>query len=169
MSENVQTELTRRHKTAANTVIVLIIATAFLALVALLGKGYFRQSQNNSLDIAVRITILIFGLGAVALRRTRFSAMRLQDIAGLSGPSGLLQTLEKTTLQIAFLGSVIAVIGFVATVLTGNDFYTYGACLVALAVLVYVYPTRKSWDRTMRQFAPDNDLNPQQHNSLKAP
>jgi peptidoglycan/LPS O-acetylase OafA/YrhL len=169
VSENIQTELTRRHKTAANTVIVLIVATALLSLVAFLGKGYFRHSQNPSLDIAVRITILIFGLGAVVLRRTRFAAMRLQDITALNGPTGLLQTLEKTTLQIALLGSVIAVIGFVATLLTGNDFYTYGACLVGLAVLLYVYPTRKSWDRTMRQFGTENDQNSENNSIPKVP
>jgi hypothetical protein len=85
--------------------------------------------------------------------------MRLQDIAALNGASGLLQTLEKTTLQVALLGSVIAVIGFVATVLTGNDFYTYGAGLVSFAVLLYVYPTRKSWVRTLRQFSSENNGN----------
>ena len=157
MSENPHAELERRHKTAANTVIGLLVATILFSIVAFLGKGYFRQEQNPLLEMAVRITILIFGLGAVALRRTRFAAMRLQDIASLSGPSGLLQTLEKTTLQVALLGSVIAVIGFISTVMTSNDFYTYGAGLVSVAVLLYAYPTLRSWDRTLKQFASEND------------
>ena len=155
----IQAELFRRHRATATTVAAILVAVVLLSVVARLGKGFFRQQQNPPLDIALRITILIFGLGSVALRRTRFSAMRLQDIAALQGVSGLLQTLEKTTLQLALLGAVIAATGFVATLLTGNDFYTYGAGLVALAVLLYCYPLRNSWQRTVQQFAPETAEN----------
>jgi hypothetical protein len=115
--------------------------------------------SNPSLDIAVRIGILIFGLGAIALRRTQFASMRLQDIAALRGPSGLLITLERTTLRVALLGAVIAVIGFGATLMTGNDFYSYGAGLVAVCVLWYCYPVRVSWEQAVRRFSPENDPN----------
>ena len=81
--------------------------------------------------------------------------MRLQDIGGLEGASGLLRTLEKTTLLVALIGSAISVMGFIATLLSGNDFYTYGAGLVGVAVLLYCYPTRSSWNRTVQQFAVD--------------
>ena len=54
--------------------------------------------------MGVRIVILIFGLGAVVWRRTKFQPMRLQDIAGLAGCHGLLKTFEKTTIQLAVLG-----------------------------------------------------------------
>ena len=83
--------------------------------------------------------------------------MRLQDIAALDGPSGLLRVLERTTLQVAFLGEAIAAIGFIATLMTGNDFYTYGAGLVSVAVLLYSYPTRTSWQRTLRLFSTQTD------------
>jgi hypothetical protein len=151
-----EAELLRRHRATATTVASLLVAVVLLSIVARLSKGFFRQQQNPPLDIALRITILIFGLGSVVLRRTKFAAMRLQDIAALQGASGLLKTLEKTTLQLALLGAVIAVMGFIATLLTGNDFYTYGAGLVAIAVLLYCYPMRNSWQRTLQQFAPEN-------------
>lgn len=149
----VDAELGRRHKATAITVAGLLIATILLSLVAFISKGFLRPQNNPSLDIALRISILIFGLGAIALRRTRFSAMRLQDIGGLAGASGLLRTLEKTTLLVAVIGAGIAVMGFIATLLSGNDFYTYGAGLVGAAVLLYCYPTRSSWHRTLQQFA----------------
>ena len=78
--------------------------------------------------------------------------MRLQDIAALKGVSGLLKTLESTTLQVAFLGQAIAAFGFLATVLTGNDFYTYGAGLVGLVVLFYCYPSLTSWQQAVAKF-----------------
>lgn len=154
--EAIESELRRRHKAAATTVLGLLVASILLAIIAYLSKRFLRQQNNPALDIALRITILIFGLGSVALRRTRFSTMRLQDIGALAGPSGLLRTLEKTTLQVALLGAAISAMGFVATLMTGNDFYTYGATLVAVAVLLYCFPTQTSWRRTLEQFAPNS-------------
>jgi peptidoglycan/LPS O-acetylase OafA/YrhL len=152
LSDSVQSELIRRHKAVSATIIGLLVGTVLLCIIAYLGKGYFRQDPNPTLYTALRITILILGLGAVTLRRTRFSTMRLQDIAGLKGASGLLDTLEKTTLEVALIGAAIAVLGFAATVMTGNDFYSYWAGVVAVAVLAYSYPTKSSWQRTLRQF-----------------
>jgi hypothetical protein len=78
--------------------------------------------------------------------------MRLQDIAGLAGVSGLLKALEKTTIQLALLGAAIASIGFVATLMTGNERYTYWAGAIAVIVFVYCYPTRQSWLRALYRF-----------------
>ncbi|MDQ2938246.1 MAG: hypothetical protein M3R67_12185 [Acidobacteriota bacterium] len=154
---NVRSELVRRHKTTSRTVLALLVAVVLLCVLALVTKKHLPQQNNPSLDIMVRITILIFGLGAVALRRTKFAAMRLQDVASLKGPTGLLITLERTTLRVAFLGAIISAMGFVATLLTGNDFYTYGAGLVALAVLLYCYPVRTAWERALQQFSPGSE------------
>lgn len=152
---SVRSELIRRHKTTSTTVLALLVAVVLLCVLAFVTKKYLPQQNNPPLDIMVRISILIFGLGAVTLRRTKFATMRLQDVASLKGPTGLLITLQRTTLQVAFLGAIISAMGFVATVLTGNDFYTYGAGLVALAVLLYCYPVRTSWERAVKQFSPD--------------
>ncbi len=153
----VHSELIRRHKATATTVVSLLVATVLLCVLAFVTRKFLTQQSNPPLDIAVRISILIFGLGAVALRRTKFATMRLQDVAALKGASGLLITLQRTTLQVAFLGAIIAAMGFVATLLTGNNFYTYGAGLVALAVLLYCYPVRSSWERALKQFSPGSD------------
>ncbi len=147
-------ELDRRYQSTRTTVLALLVAVVLLCVLAYVSKRFLIPKNNPSLDIAVRITILIFGLGAVALRRTKFAAMRLQDIAALKGASGLLITLQRTTLQVAGLGMVIALVGFVATLMTANDFYAYGAGLVAVAVLLYCYPTRTSWQRSLSRFVP---------------
>jgi hypothetical protein len=152
-SQDAQTELSRRHKAAATTVGGLLIATILLSVVAYLGKPYFRQQANPPLDIAVRIVILVLGLGSIVWRRTKFSTLRLQDIASLQGVVGLLSTLEKTTIQIAMLAAAIAGIGFIATLLTGNDLYTYWAGAIAVVVLLYCYPTKSSWLRTVYRFS----------------
>ena len=151
-SPETQSELTRRHKAAATTVLGLLVATILLSVVAFLAKPYYTEQPNVVLDMAVRIIILILGLGAVVWRRTKFQTMRLQDIVGLTGITGLLKTLEKTTIQLAILGAAIASIGFIATLMTGNERYTYWAGAIAVIVFVYCYPTRQSWLRALYRF-----------------
>ena len=151
---SVQTELQTRHKATSTTVLALLVAVVLLSVLAFVSKKFLVPQNNPPLDIAVRITILIFGLGAIALRRTRFATMRLQDIAALKGAHGLLSTLQRTTIQVASIAAIVAAVGFVATLLTGNDFYTYGAGLVAFAVLLYAYPVRTAWERAVKQFTP---------------
>lgn len=151
-SPEAQTELARRHKAAATTVLGLLVATVLLSVLAFLAKPYFTEKPNVVLDMAVRIVILVLGLGAVVWRRTKFQTMRLQDITGLTGVTGLLKTLEKTTIQLALLGAAIAIIGFIATLMTGNERYTYWAGAIAVIVFVYCYPTKQSWLRTLYRF-----------------
>lgn len=153
---DVQSELNRRQKATATTVLALIIGVVLLSVLAFVTQKFIPPQNNPPLDIAVRITILIFGLGAIALRRTRFATMRLQDIAGLKGPQGLLITLQRTTIHVALLATVIAVVGFGASLLTGNTFYSYGAGVVAVAVLLYCYPTQNQWQKTIQRFSPQN-------------
>lgn len=151
-SQDAQDELTRRHKAAATTVLALIVATILLSVVAYLGKPYFSELESRPIDWAFLILVLMLGLGAVAWRRTKFAPARLQDIAGLYGVSGLVKTFEKTTLQLAILAAGIAVIGFVATLMTGQEFYTYRASAIAILVLAYCYPTKSSWIRAVERY-----------------
>ena len=157
LPDTVEKELLRRHKAASTTVIGLLIATVLLCVIAYLSRRFLAPQNNPSLDIGVRIVIMIFGLGSIVLRRTRFATMRLQDIGGLGGPSSLLKTLEKTTLQVALIAASLSILGFVATLLTANDFYSYGAGLIAVVILVYCYPTKTSWIRTIQRFARMDD------------
>ena len=152
-SPEAQAELARRHKAAATTVVGLLIATILLAVLALVARPYLVEKPPNlPLDWATRIVVLFLGLGAIAWRRNRFSAMRLQDIAGIAGVAGLIKTLEKTTIQLALLAVAIAIIGFVVTVIQGNELYTYWSCAIAVVVLIYSFPTKSSWLKIVYYF-----------------
>ena len=151
-SPEVQAELARRHKSAATTVAGLLVATILLSVVAFLARPYLIYKPNTPLDIAVRITILIIGLGAVAWRRTKFATMRLQDITGLAGVTGLLQTLEKTTIQIALFAAAISIIGFVSTLVIGSEWYMYWTSGIAVIVLIYCFPLKSSWNMAVQRF-----------------
>ena len=108
-SPEAQAELARRHKAASVTVAGLLVATVLLSIVAFVARPYLvEKPPNRPLDFAARLVVLFFGLGAVVWRRNRFAPARLQDIAGIEGVSGLVKTLEKTTVQLALMAVAIA-------------------------------------------------------------
>jgi hypothetical protein len=154
---DVQAELIRRHKSTVTTILSLLVAVVLLCVLARVSQKFLTPRIDSSLEIAVRVSILIFGLGAIALRRTQFAKMRLQDIAALRGASGLLITLQRTTLRVAMIGAAIAMIGFVSTLLSGITLFTYQAGVVAAAVLLYAYPVRSSWEQAIRRYTPPEE------------
>lgn len=152
---NLQDELRRRQKSTATTVLSMLLGVLLLCVLAYVSQKSLTQRSNPSLHMAVLIAIMIFGLCAVAYRRTRFATMRLQDIAALQGASGLLISLQRTTLKVALIGAAIAILGFGATLFLGDPGYTYRAGVVAAAVLFYGYPVRVSWEQALRRYAPE--------------
>jgi hypothetical protein len=151
MAEQGTDELTRRHRAAATVVSALITLT--LALAALAVAGVRPRGALNFIDqtvyVALWIVILFIGLGAIALRRMRFGALRLETIAAYKGAPALLATLQKTTVLVALFGLVIAVIGYLLFVRSGDAFDMLKAGVIAVAILLYSYPRRAAWQRVL--------------------
>jgi hypothetical protein len=158
-SEPVQTELRRRHRTTVMVVAAFFVLTAILIAIAFTKIDSIARVGDPRVASGIWIAILIFGLGAFVLRRTRFNAMRLQDIAGVRGVSGLLQTLQGTTIQVACLAGAIALMGFVVTIRTGNEYDMLRAGGVAIIVLIYCLPSRTSWERVLHGIQVLGDAN----------
>jgi hypothetical protein len=155
-SADLQNELVRRHRTAALTVAAfLILDFALIAIAYFATDRIFRPGAPSTI-MGLWIAVLVFGLGAFVIRRTRFSTMRLKDIAALRGVSGLLKTLQGTTIQVAFIGGAIALMGFVITILTGDWTNMVRAAGVSAIVLVYCFPFRNAWQRVVLQLAPED-------------
>lgn len=150
VSQSIQKELARRHRVAAIVVGALLALTAALVAIALVASESLHRPGDQSLAMALWISILIFGLGSFALRRAKFQTMRLQDIAALRGLSGLLMSLQRTTIQIALIGGAIALMGFIVMIMTGNKYDMLRAAGVAVIVLIYAYPQRSAWLRVIR-------------------
>ncbi len=145
-----QDELTRRHRAALMSVVATFIFTLVLAALAL--SEVFIKTPHPDLitEWTLRIAIIIFGSGVIVLRRVRFSPMRLQDIASLRGPSGLLATLQKTTTYTALIAGAIAIMGFFLTLMSGVGTDMIVPALIALAVLIYAYPRLGAWRRVLQ-------------------
>lgn len=144
-------ELRRRHRAASLVVWGGVALTLALMGVALTGALAGTLGPDPLAARSLLLVVVFLGVGAVVLRRTRLSAMRLSDIAGLRGPSGLLHSLEKTTVYVALIGYAVAVLGFVGSMLTPQPDEARSFMLrlgvIALAVFVYAYPRRSAWRR----------------------
>lgn len=155
-SESVEVELARRHRMAAMLVGALLGLTIALVAIGFVSSETLHRPGDPSLAMALWIAILIFGLGSFVLRRTRFQTMRLRDIAALRGMSGLLAALQGTTIQVAFIGGAIALMGFAVMIMTGNKYDMLRAGGVAAIVLLYAYPQRPAWQRLVRAIEQSN-------------
>jgi len=152
-SEAVQNELMRRHRTSTLIVAGFLILDIVLLAIACFASDSIYRPGDPGIIMGLWIAILVFGLGAFVVRRTKFAAMRLKDIAAVKGVSGLLKTLQDTTTQIAAIGGAIALMGFVITILTGDWTNMLRAGGVAAIVLVYCFPFRSAWQRVVMQLA----------------
>ena len=154
MTTDIQSELERRHRSATLVVLFFLAFDVLLLVIAYFaGERIFRPA-NPTIAFGLWLVILVCGLGVFVLRRTRFSAMRLKDLAAVKGVSAMLRTLQGTTIQIASIGGAIGLLGFIITIITGDWTNMLRAAGVSVIVLMYCYPFKSAWQRTLRQLAP---------------
>ncbi len=149
--QNVLEELRRRHRSAATVVVAFLILDVVLLAIAYFAGASLYRTGDPSIIMGLWIAILVFGLGAFVLRRTKFAALRLKDIAAVRGTSALLKTLQDTTIQVASIGGAIALMGFMVTILTGDWTNMLRAAGVTGIVLIYGYHFRSAWQRLVIQ------------------
>jgi hypothetical protein len=161
ISGDAQSELVRRHRVAAMVTRAFLVLTVAFIAVAFTGRApMIGQGNPDPVLVAfLRIAIVILGIGAVTLRRTRFAAMRLQDVAAVRGVPALLATLQNTTIQVALLGGFISILGFLLMALTGDASNMVFIGIAALAVLIYCYPRRAAWQRVLHGIQLAGDAN----------
>ena len=149
MAETIEAEVARRHRAASLAVQLLVTVTLLLVVLAYAGVRLPLESLQlpPAAYGSLWIAILFLGLGAVAFRRWRFNALRLQDVADLGGPTALLSTLQTTTLLLAALAALAALGGYVLYSVWREPSDMLKAGVVALAVLLYAYPRRSAWHK----------------------
>jgi hypothetical protein len=154
-SPDLQDELAQRHRKASFVVLGFLALTLILVAIAFWIVRFVSHPSDPGLVMTLRIAILVFGLGALVLRRTRFAVTRLKDIAAVRGASALLKTLQSTTIQIACGGGAIALMGFVITLRTGDWLDMLRGAGVAVIVLIYGYPIKSAWQRAVVMLGSD--------------
>jgi hypothetical protein len=158
---SIEDELGSRYRAAVMVTNAMLALTLALTVLAFAARTFLSRPGGPTLITLFWVLILLFGLGAFPLRRTRFNAMRLQDIAALRGISGLLATLQGTTIQLALIGGAIALMGFILAMLTTEPWDMLRAGGVALIVLIYSYPRKSAWQRVVKGIEQTGDADAQ--------
>jgi hypothetical protein len=153
---SIQEELNNRHRSATYVVLTFFALDVVLLALAYSAGERISRPKDPKIAVGLWIAILVCGLGVFVLRRTRFSPMRLQDVAAVRGVSALLRTLQGTTIEIAAIGGGIGLMGFIVTMIAMPFDWTHmlRAAGVSVIVLIYSYPFKSAWERTVRQLAP---------------
>lgn len=145
-----QNELDSRYRM---TVVVMMgsiaIAAALTTAGFLWGESWARVGSPR-MPLTLWIVIMVIGLGAFVYRRFMFAGERLRDIGILRGTSGLLRSLQATTIQLALGGTAIALLGFSILLASGNRYDMLRAGAVALIVLLYSFPQKSAWNRVVQ-------------------
>jgi hypothetical protein len=145
-----QNELESRYRLAAFMMLVSIAIAAGLTTVGFLWGESWARIGSSRLPFTLWIVIMIVGLGAFVYRRFMFAGDRLRDIGILRGTSGLLRSLQSTTIQLALGGTAIALLGFCILLASGNRYDMLRAGAVALIVLLYSFPQKSAWNRVVQ-------------------
>ena len=146
-------ELERRYQLAFRIVVGVIVSSLALVILAfLLAPSVQVVAPSRDLIVALWLVMVVSALGVVVYRRAKFSAVRLQAIARARGASGLLATLQHTTVIIALICLGIAALGFTVTMLSGDldppwrARVVHGA-VIAVLLLYAARPSRAAWQR----------------------
>ena len=155
---SVPDEFGKRHRAAALVVGAMFVLTVFFILLAASGV-YPDIRPTPMLDMGLRIGIVVFILGAVALRRTRLASARLRDIAAVRGIPSLLGSLQKTTVFVALIGGAIALMGYILSAIAAQNQMVVMLVVGAAAILVLLscYPRRAVWERVLEATKTLND------------
>ena len=131
--------------------------TAFFAvtplLLMLVGKLFIKETFDGDLATYQKIAKLLYGgtialgLLVVALRRFGISLVSRRQ-AGATAAS-VLRKLQGLTLVNAAIGELIALLGFVAFLMTRDFQFCWRLGVVSLAIILYSFPRRAEWARAL--------------------
>jgi hypothetical protein len=154
--KKVDDTLARHQRNSALFVSAMFGLTIILLVLALL-EAYPRIEKMGPLvPGSLWLLVLFLGLGAVALKRTRLSPVRLAALMGVGGMKALAASLQRTVIYIALLAGLIAVIGYAAVCQTGDNSHMVKAGIISVAILLYCYPGLGRWNQIVRYVSEQN-------------
>jgi hypothetical protein len=147
--ENNAELLEKRYRTAVIVVISQIVITLVLIAGSWFVISFSGNDINDSALSALWLLVLCIAISAFVLRRMLFSWERLKNVALLKGVKGLLTGLQTNTILLSSLGEVIAIIGFLIAVLSGNKNEMLRAGAVALIIFLINFPRKTTWKKVL--------------------
>lgn len=142
------------HRRASFIVMAIITSILVYVVIALYlvsrpsSRGFSEQTR-----ISFYAGAMFLALGSIFYRRAQMRRMRLEVITGLRGIKGLLKHFFQVTIVSVAMADLIGVLALVVSFVGGDksDVVRFG--VVAIAVALFTYPRRRSWQQAAAYFA----------------
>lgn len=142
-----RSELEKRYRTTT----IVIAFQIFTVIVLIIAAWFAAQSSNNSVSdqtlTTLWVAVLFIAVGAFLARRMLFGWERLKNIVLLKGAKGLIQTLQTNSIILGVIGEIVALMGFLITLLSGNKWEMFRAGAIALIVFLANFPRKSVWEK----------------------
>ena len=145
-----QAKLDQTYRVTAFIVAFFAVTPLLLMIV---GKLFIKETFDGDLATYQKIAKLLYGgtialgLLVVGLRRFGFSFVSRRQ-AGATAASAL-RKLQGLTLVNAAIGELIAMLGFIAFVITRDYQFCWRLGVVSWAIILYSFPRRAQWARAL--------------------
>ena len=145
-SENLA-EFEKRYRATVFSVIVQIFLTIVLIAAALFIVSKIEISDPAPNLSTLWVAVAFIAIGSFVLRRLFFNWERLKNITLLKGFSGLLKSLQTNTIILGVIAELVAIIGFLIAIFSGNSFDMLRAGAVALVIFLINFPRKSVWKK----------------------
>ena len=130
----------------------LIVLTQILTVLILVAVSRFWlpkiETSLESGDLtSIWVAILFIAIGSFVLRRLFFNWERLKNIALLKGVPGILSILRTNSVILALMAEIIAIIGFLIAILSGNSSDMLRAAAISTVVFLMNFPRKSVWKK----------------------
>lgn len=141
------------HRTALTLVLALAMSIVVYTGVGLLILNLRGSTGQAELPYTFYAAAAALAIGSILVRRAQLHRMKLEVVVGTRGVEGLIKHLLNATILAAAVAEVIGVLALVVAFFGGNQSDVIRLGVVALAVSLYNYPRRSSWQRAVDYFS----------------
>jgi hypothetical protein len=145
--------LEARIRIASLLVIAMSGFVVMLGIVGSLVLAGVASRPNPTVTVAIVSAAFFALIGSVLYRRFNYQPIRLRQVHANSEELGLAAHMLRTTIVSAALAEVVAVFGFLVGMLTGDTYYLYALCAIALIGVLSNFPRARRWRELSTEIA----------------
>lgn len=134
-----------RYRTTVLVIFAQILLALFLTILAWQIVSKTEVSVTGQSVTALWIAIIFIAIVSFVLRRLFFRWEPLRNVALLKGIRGVLGNLQANSIILGIFAEVVAILGFIITLQSGNSFDMLRASAIALIVFYISFPRKKVW------------------------
>jgi hypothetical protein len=142
------------HRRASLFLTAIITSVLIYTVIALfLLSRQPARAFSDQTRISFYAAAAFLALGSIFYRRTQMRPIRLEVVTGLRGIKGLLKHFFQVTVVSVAMADLIGVLALVVSFVGGDRGMVLRLGVVAVAVTLFAYPRRRSWQQAAADFA----------------